>query len=241
MRTLAIDTATSSGSVALLEGGVLVAEVTESVPMRHLEWLTPTIERVLGEVGWRPEAIEGLAVSKGPGGFTGLRIGIATAGAWAKARRIPVVGVPTLAAVALGADAHGLVCPLLDIRRGEVAAALFERDEGITRVMADLLAPLEVVLAALPADGVLTFVGDGLERYGSAVRVAYGGRASLAPRDQWAPRASAVGRLAWERLARGDGDDPYTLLPIYAHQPVLREGQWPSANQGGDRRSLERN
>ncbi len=225
MRILAIETATASGSVALLEGPTLVAERTELVPMRHLEWLTPTIELVLGEVGWRVDTIEGLAVSQGPGAFTGLRIGIATVGAWARARRIPVVGVPTLAALAFGVDAQGVICPMLDARRGEVAAALFQRDGALTRMMEDVVAPVDVVLAALPPQGVLVFAGDGLERYGPTVQAARPGRVVLAPRAQWVPRASAVGQLAWERLARGDRDDPYTLLPLYGREPVSTEGR----------------
>ncbi len=223
MRILAIETATTTGSVALCEESTLVAEVTESVPMRHLEWLAPTVVRVLAEAGWRPEDIEGLGVSQGPGSFTGVRIGIATAGAWAKARRIPVVGIPTLAASALGAEAQGLICPVLDARRGEVAAAAFRRDGGFVRVLDDLIAPIETVLQALRPDEDLTFVGDGLERYGTAIQAAYGDRAHFAPRERWVLRASAVGRLAWERLSRGEQDDPYELLPRYGRQAIIEQ------------------
>ncbi len=224
MRILAMETATAVGSVALLQGSTPVAEVTESVPMRHLEWLAPTVRRLLAEVGWRPEEIEGLAVSIGPGSFTGLRIGIATAGAWAKARGIPVVGVPTLAVVAMGVQAPGLVCPVLDVRRGEVAAALFR--QGRARVMDDVVGPIERVLELLPRDEAITFAGDGLERYGRAVLAVCAGRATIAAREQWAPHATATGLLAIERLSRGERDDPYLLLPTYGRHPAVEEGAW---------------
>jgi len=229
MRILAIETATPSGSVALLDGPTLVVERSEAVPMHHLEWLAPTIDQVLGDVGWSTATIEGLAVSQGPGGFTGLRIGIATALAWARAREVPVVGIPTLAALALGVEAHGLVCPVLDARRDEVAAALFEHDGGVTRLMDDVVAPMDVILETLPADRPITFAGDGLERYSHAIEAARGGRASFAPRSQWEPRARAVGRLAWERLARGERDNPYTVWPLYARHPVFTDGRRSSS------------
>ncbi len=233
MRVLAIETATATGSIALLEGPTLVAERTEAIPMHHLEWLVPSIQRVLAEVGWQMETIEGIGVSQGPGSFMGVRIGIATASAWAKARRIPVVGVPTLGALAMGVDAHGWICPILDVRRGDVAAALFRRDGALVRISEDVVAPVETVLGQLPPEPVLTFAGDGLERYGPAIQAARGDRATLAPRGQWVPRARAIGRLAWERLARGEGDDPYELLPIYSRHPVLEAHPWPSAKVTG--------
>ena len=104
MRILAIETATSLGSVALLEGDRLVRSIEEEVPRRHLEWLAPAIRRLLSEGAWAPAQIEAVAVSRGPGGFTGLRIGIATAVAWARARAVPAVGVSTLAALAVGVE-----------------------------------------------------------------------------------------------------------------------------------------
>ncbi len=232
MRVLAIETATAVGSVALLDGPTPMRTVDAEIPMRHLEWLAPAIERVLADQGWALEMIEGIAVSRGPGTFTGLRIGIATAAALAHVRHRPIVGVSTLAAIALGVETHGLVCVLLDVRRGEVATALFRRDGGLTRLTDDLVAPIDGALAALRADEPVTFIGDGLERYGPAVHDARGDRAILAPRTSWAPRASAVGRLAWERLVQGERDDPYTLLPIYGRQPVVTDVGWRTMKEG---------
>ena len=214
MRILAIETATAAGSVALLERERPVIEIVETVPQRHLEWLAPAIEQALREAGWRPGDVHAVAVSRGPGTFTGLRIGVATAIAWARARGIPLVATSTLETLAEGLEAGGLVCPLLDARRGEVAAALFERDGAPSRVLDDLVAPVEAILARLPKGRSVLFAGDALSRYAEAFRAHP--KAAFAPADQWAPRAAMTGRLAWRRLARGEHDDPYRVTPFYA-------------------------
>src|SRR5207302_1094470 len=100
MRILAIETATPVASVAIVDGSGVLAEAMLRSPMRHLEGLLATTDGLLGGLGVGPAAIEGLAVSCGPGGFTGLRIGIATAAARANARSIPVLRVDTLQALA---------------------------------------------------------------------------------------------------------------------------------------------
>lgn len=224
MLILAIETATAVGSLALLDGSTVLVEVRASAPMRHLEWLAPSIEQVLIDQHVTPAAVEALAVSQGPGTFMGLRIGIATAVAWAHARSIPVVGVPTLAALAIGVQHRGVICPILDVRRGEVAAALFAREEVLTRRLEDMVGSLEHVLAALPAEGSVTFAGDALERYETVLRQLWGSRAIVAPRDQWAPRAAAVGQLGALRLAMGERDDPMTLVPIYPRPAAVVQG-----------------
>jgi len=219
MRILAIETATASGSVALLERDQVITEVVETVPQRHLEWLAPAIENVLRAARWRPADVQAVAVSRGPGTFTGLRIGVATAAAWARASGVPLVATSTLETVAEGVEARGLVCPVLDARRGEVAGALFERNGTPRRVLEDLVGPVEALLTRLPKDRSVLFAGDALERHAEALRAHP--RAAFAPPHQWVPRAAMTGRLAWRRLARGDHDDPYLVAPIYARAAAL--------------------
>lgn len=221
MRILAIETATADGSVALLDADRLVGELAAQVPQRHLEWLAPAIDRLLHETGWRPAEVEAVAVSVGPGSFTGLRIGIATAVAWARARSVPLATVSTLEAIAKGVAAAGLVCPLLDARRGEVAGALFECNGVPRRLFDDLVAPVDVLLARLPRDRSVVFAGDALARYTAALRSHP--RAEFAPPALWPPRASATGALAWQRLRRDERDDPYRVTPIYARSAVFSE------------------
>lgn len=221
MRILAIETATSLGGVALLEDERPIRLVEEEVPQRHLEWLAPAIRRLLSEGGVSPSQVEAVAVSVGPGGFTSLRIGITTAVAWARARGVPAVGVSTLAALAAGVTPKGYICPMLDARRGEVAAALFLTNRaGPKAVLGETVAPLVRILEMLPPEGLITFAGDALAKYEREVTSRLGARAIIAPPAQWAPRVAHVGRIGWRRLARGERDDLYHVWPIYARVPV---------------------
>lgn len=218
MRILAIETATSLGSVALLVDSEPVALITEFVPQRHLEWLAPALQRLLESAGWNAAQVEAVAVSTGPGAFTSLRIGIATASSWARARGIPAVGIPTLAAIALGTQAAGAVCAMADVRRGEVAAAVYARDGAVRAIMDETVGPVEGVAQRLPA-GPLTVSGDALARYADVI-VRLRPDVALAPRTQWYPAADSVGRLGWERLSRGEHDNLYRLWPRYVRAPT---------------------
>ncbi len=222
MLVLGLETATPYGSVALVGPQGLLAESTALVPMRHLEWLIPAIERVLADAGVSRMQVEGLAVSQGPGGFTGLRIGIATATAWARASGVPLVGVSTLEALAAVAASSGLVVPVLDARRGEVAAAVFRREDGqhLTRVREDTVLPPEALGGLVPGGEPVLLLGDGLARWPDVIRQAVpGGR--LAPPPLWVPRAAVTATLGRERLLAGQRDDPYRLAPVYGRRPLI--------------------
>jgi tRNA threonylcarbamoyladenosine biosynthesis protein TsaB len=222
MLVLGLETATSYGSVALVGPEGLLAEATALVPMRHLEWLIPAIDRVLADAGVSRTQVEGLAVSQGPGAFTGLRIGIATATAWARASGVPVVGISTLEALAAAAGASGLVVPVLDAKRGEVAAAVFRREDGhhLTRVHEDTVLPPEALRGIVPGGEPVLLVGDGLARWPDVIRQAVPG-GHLAPPPLWVPRAAVTAALGRERLLSGQRDDPYRLGPVYGRRPAI--------------------
>jgi tRNA threonylcarbamoyladenosine biosynthesis protein TsaB len=235
MRILAIETATSQASVALLDGGALIQETAARVPQRHLEWLAPAIVDVLDAVQWRPEDVGAVAVSVGPGTFTGLRIGIATAAAWAYARSVPVVGVSTLEVLAEGtaiaSGVGGLVCPVLDARRGEVTFALFECRPLAVRVIDDHVGPVPALLARMPAGAEITFSGDGVPHLLEEFRVRPGWH--HAPETLWYPRAAVTGRVGGRRLARGERDEPHLLRPVYARGPGITPSPWTTGEAEG--------
>src|SRR5215469_6774339 len=174
MKVLAIETATPVASVALVDQGGVSAARTLRAPMRHLEWLAAAIDGMLRDMGTSPEGIEAVAVGQGPGGFTGLRIGIATAAAWARARHVPALGVGTLETLAASAGASGLIFPVLDAHRGEVAAALYRLGQGPEPacVAPAVVAAPDVVVAEMrsalegqhAAHRPLVLAGDGLVR-----------------------------------------------------------------------------
>lgn len=236
MRVLALETATPLAGCAVVDETGVRAESTLRAPRRHLEWLLPATDELLRGLGLGPEGIEAIAVSRGPGGFTGLRIGIATACAWARMRGVPLLGVGTLEALAAVAGPRGLVLPVLDAHRGEVAGALYRAAGGETPVC--LLEPLVAAPAVVAAEAVaalgvrrdapapepVLLLGDGLVRHGPALLQALGPRAQ-AGGPHLHPRAAAVGLLAHPRLARGERNDPLALLPIYGRRPAVRPWQ----------------
>jgi tRNA threonylcarbamoyladenosine biosynthesis protein TsaB len=234
VRILALETATPLASCAVVDPSGVLAEATLRAPMRQLEWLVPAVQEMLRNLGIGPEAIEAVAVSRGPGGFTGLRIGIATAVAWARARNVPVLGVGTLEALAAVPGRDGLVLPALDAHRGEVAGALYRATSS--GALACLVSPLVASPAVLAAEvasvlgprearesGVL-LLGDGAARYGAALREALGPGAEVGG-PHLHPRAAAVGLLALPRLRAGERDDPLRVLPIYGRRPAVTPWQ----------------
>ncbi len=224
MRVLAIDTATTWGSVAIVDAAGVVAERSAHVPAAHLEWLIPAIKGMLADARVECGAIEGLVVSKGPGGFSGLRIGIVTAAAWAHSLGRPLAGVSTLEVIAAGVEASGLVLAALDARRGEVAGALFRRADCATRLTPDQLMKPDVVRDRLPPiDEPIVLAGDALERHAAALLAALSPWATAAPPAYWWPRAAIAGTLGRARLLRGERDDPLGLLPDYIRRPDARE------------------
>lgn len=223
MNVLAIETATALGGVAVVGPDGLMAERAAYVPGGHLEWLVPAIDAVLGDAGLRRDEVDALAVSIGPGGFSGLRIGVTTAASWAHARGLPLVAVATLDVLAAGLGARGLVLAAIDARRGEVAAALYSVGDDLHRLTQDLLAAPDGLPRCLPdREQPVIIVGDALERHGPALLMALAPGASAAPRDRWWPRASVGGLMARARLAQGQHDDPVGLVPHYVQRPPVQ-------------------
>lgn len=165
MRALAIDTSTSTVRVAIAGGGAAAKSIEshpeegENQPSRNL---LSMINRLIEESGFSMEMMDFFAVSAGPGSFTGLRVGVGSALGLSAAMGKPAVGVETLTAMAMtetGRD-HGVVCPILNARRGEVYAAFFKMRNGVMeRISADMaLAPER--LAEMISEPV-KFIGDG--------------------------------------------------------------------------------
>lgn len=244
MRVLAIETATPVASVALVDAAGVAASRTLRAPMRHLEWVAAAIDGMLRDLGWGPEAVDAVASGRGPGGFTGLRIGIATAAAWARARHTPLLGVDTLETLACSAAAGGLVVPVLDAHRGEVAAALYRCAPPFEPVclLPAVVAVPDVVVAeirgTLQAEGAvpdgLVVAGAGLARYREQLAALLGaaGVRQVIERPDAHPRAETAGLLARRRLLRGVRDEAARLLPAYGRRPVARLWQETSPRPG---------
>jgi tRNA threonylcarbamoyladenosine biosynthesis protein TsaB len=227
MKILAIDTSTTSGSVALLEGTRLMAEWTLESAQTHNRRLLRTIDDLLRQAGWAIVEIDGFAVSTGPGSFTGIRIGLTTMKtlAWALGRQF--AAIPTLDALAAPFRFSRLpVCAMLDARKKEVYCALYRAD-GAGRICREgpyRAIPPEQVAGLIEAPTI--FCGDGWLLYRSEILEKVRDLAVEASASQHIVRAGAVGELAARKFADGCADDPVTTVPIYV-RPSEAEVRYP--------------
>jgi len=232
MRILGIDTASPTASVAIVEDGALVAEeihgragahpgkILPALKGNHAEIVLPLIQSVLAKSKSALDELAGIAVSIGPGSFTGLRIGLATVKGLAYDWGLPVVGVSTLLANAARAkDFNGLICSMLDARKSEVYMALFQGDgRRPARVTEDAITSLQGAIELVQSsrsvdDRPMIFVGDGAKAYEKILIDALAPSALIA--DGHASVAAEVAVLAAERFQRSASDDLGTLVPIY--------------------------
>ena len=215
MRILGVDTATWRASVGVVVDGSVVAEQSLSTTGNHAASLLPLIEDVLGCTACAVQAVDAVAVSSGPGSFTGLRVGLSVAKGIACATGAHLVAVPTLEALARTvADRDGVICPVLDARKGELYAAAFAACEGqLKRLTADALVTPQELLDQLPTPCVV--LGDAVERYGILFQRRLGERVTVLPFETYAPRGGVVALMGWERLQAGESADLQQLEPFY--------------------------
>lgn len=214
MRILGLDTATRRASVALLVDGEILAERTQD-DGRHAVSLLPLIQTVLDDAGCWLADLDAIAVASGPGSFTGLRVGLSVAKGLAWGSGAQLVGVPTLEALARTvAHHHGIICPLLDARKGELYAASFEATaSGWRRLSDDALTTAAAFVATAPTPCVV--LGDAVVAYGAMLREHLGPRASILPWETYGPRGSVIAALGAERLRAGISDPLSALEPFY--------------------------
>ena len=230
MRTLGIDTATSTASAAIVEDGVLVAEkiLPPGAPANgsaagrfksnHAEVLLPLIASVLREAAVSLSELSCLAVTIGPGSFTGLRIGLSTVKGLAYGWQIPLVGISTLLAnAARVTDYDGLICPFLDARKKEVYASLFSRSgDSLTRLTEDAVLDVkEVVDLVRKHDAPCLFIGDGTATYEKLLKESLGNGIHFRGENTIPSIGATVARLGEERCRSSDHDVLLSLAPVY--------------------------
>lgn len=219
MSILSIDTSSQVSSVAVLSAERVAAELSMQGALTHSETLMPHIGTALEMARVKKNELEGVAVSIGPGSFTGLRIGLAAAKMMAYALHIPLIAVPTLEALAHHTICEGVrLVPMMDAQKGNVYAQEFAWEpgaEGLTLREAHplVILPRTEVLAGLAhSTQPVLLLGDAMQKKG-ADELPTGVR--LAPIHARMPRAACVGLASLTRLARGAVDDPVTIAPLY--------------------------
>lgn len=206
---LALDTSTNCLSVALVKDGSLACETSLQVRSGHGGILLPIIDRVLERTHTGRNEIGLIAVGTGPGSFTGLRIGIATAKGLAMALGCPMAGIPTLDAMAQGVSPSPMqIMPVLDAKKGELFCALYGSDGSRITV------PVNTRPAKIAAlvDKDTLFVGNGLPLYRDALKESLHGFFHEGPAHEWHPRAAVIGFMA---LALPPESLTADVLPLY--------------------------
>lgn len=207
MLVLGLDTCLSSCSVAVLDGERVLASAREVMARGHQERLAPMAQQVMAGAGLAFDRLDRIAVTVGPGSFTGLRVGIAFAKGLALALDLPAVGIGTLEALAAeaGQDSGGLVFPAIDARRGQLYLQAFEDGRALMAPDALTAEIAAARLAEISLGRPFTLVGSGAALLGD---VAPGAR--IVPAE--GADARHVARLAATR-------DPAPLKPLYLRAP----------------------
>lgn len=222
---LTIDTASEMASVGLSQEGALVAELTWRCSRNHSVELLPTLQYLMERAGVDKSDLRAIFVCIGPGGYTGLRVGVSTAKGLAFALGLPLVGVGRLEADAYQhADYPGPICPIHRAGRGELAWAVYTRDAaGWREVVPPRLSSLDGLLAAGRRRlKRALFCGEVSDELAEGLREALGRQAAGAGAAAMSVRrAGFIAELAWQRLAAGQTDDAASLKPIYLREAVV--------------------
>lgn len=219
MRILAIESSAVTASVAVLTDDVLTAEYTINYKKTHSQTLLPMIDEIFNMTELEPEMLDVVAVSVGPGSFTGLRIGAATGKGIALAMNKPMVEVPTLMAMAYNLyGVRSLICPVMDAKRRHLYAGVYRFDDNgaLDTVKEPMLISYEDLCAMLnELNEEVTFVGDGTAVAAQDIRELLNVKGSIAPAHMNTQRAGSVARVAYDMAKRGELLRSYALKPDY--------------------------
>jgi tRNA threonylcarbamoyladenosine biosynthesis protein TsaB len=215
MRVLAVDTATTSCSVAIVDKTSLLSEFTLYREQTHSKHLMDMIKAALRMSGLNFSDLDGFAVTRGPGSFTGLRIGISTIKGLAVVLEKPVVGVSSLEALALQVSySRDLICPILDARKGEVYFSRYRFLNGhLKNQTKERVAPPDKAVDDFSESCL--FVGNGALLYKEIILEKMGKFASFAPLIQNTIRASTLAYLSMAKFEKNDTDDIEKISPYY--------------------------
>lgn len=220
MRILALETSGMSGSVAALDDAQVLAEAPLDPRQRSAQSLAPGIHQLLAGIGWRPADVQLIAVTVGPGSFTGLRVGVTTAKVLAYAVGAEVLGMNTLEVLAeqTPADVRHVEAAI-DAHRQQLFTGRFSRNAtGLVVWQGETtLIEIDRWLADLEPGRHLT--GPVLPK----LRERLPATALVTPETCWTPQAAAVGRLAARHYAAGRRDDLWRLVPLYGRASAAEE------------------
>ncbi len=221
MLILAVDSATPVAGVALSDGEKIIAEYSQNFKQVHSQKFMPMIDKCLKDYGCSLKDLDAIAVTSGPGSFTGIRIGMATVKGLSLGSGVPLISISTLEALAFNMVlSNYLVCPVLNARKNEVYAAAYDV-RGIKpdilwgpaacppQVMAD-----ETKRIAANHPGIV-LLGDGFKPYQEIFRSSFGSQMREVPPHLMLPRAGSIAALAAMKLKQGTLEDVHAIRPYY--------------------------
>jgi tRNA threonylcarbamoyladenosine biosynthesis protein TsaB len=216
---LGIDTSTEHASLALHDGTQLRVEYTWESPRRHTVELMPRLVTAMAQLNLEPERLVGIAVTRGPGSFTGLRVGMALAKGLALARGLPLIGVPTLdvVAAAQGRDERPMIA-VLQAGRGRICAATYQWQEGGWQAQTTP----QLTTWPLLSERIIrpTLLCGEIDEDAITVLETQAQLAEVIPAAARLRRAGFLAEIGWRRLNCGATDDPATLVPVYLQHPT---------------------
>ncbi|MFZ0625883.1 MAG: tRNA (adenosine(37)-N6)-threonylcarbamoyltransferase complex dimerization subunit type 1 TsaB [Acidimicrobiia bacterium] len=235
MKLLAIETATPGASVALIEDATTLAAASRIDRVGHATFLVPAIDFCFDQVGWSPSDLDAVAVDVGPGLYTGIRVGVATAQGLAAAFGIPIIPAVSVDAIALEArTGHRLIWALVDVRRGEFAVARYHPVPGgvVRETETELVTPevLRAQLESAPEQSLV--VGD----TGALPDHLLNGLHRVKAGKPRYPYAVSLAEIARGKYEKDEYPPPDDVRPLYMREPdvtinwakLREEGPWAS-------------
>lgn len=222
MKVLAIESSNQTMSAAVVDNGRLVAEINTNGNLQHSTQLMPAIDRVLIIAGWEPSDLERIAVAKGPGSYTGIRIGATIAKTLAWTLGLPLVPVSSLKIIAAnGEGATERIIPIIDARRKNCYTGIYRyENQTLVNLIPDShVASEEWFSRLLAEEGNYLFIGEDITIYKERISELFGERARFASESQALPRASVLAALSTNETEI----DPHLFVPEYLKNPEAEE------------------
>ncbi len=217
MKILGIESSSLVASVAVVTDDILTAEYTVNFKKTHSQTLLPMVDQVMSMLEADPADIDAIAVAGGPGSFTGLRIGGATAKGLGLALKKPLIHVPTVDAMAYNLwGSTALVCPVMDARRGQVYTGLYHVEHGLEIVRAQCAMDMGELITCLNHMGeTVIFLGDGVDVLRRQIEEQMKTEFRFAPASHNRQRAASVAALGMEYFRKGIFEEAVDFVPDY--------------------------
>lgn len=220
---LAIDTSTDTASLALLQDGAVLAELTWRCGQSHSTQLLPHLAHLLNQSNLSLQSVSGIIVAQGPGSYNGLRVGVSTAKGLAFSLGVPLVGVSTLEVEAYQQAERGLpICPVFNAGRGEIATAMYQKKGNQwRRLIAEHLTTVDTLCSQITTKTV--FCGEFVPSIAAELKKRLKQKAVLLSAAAGLRRAGFLAELGLKRFEAGDYDDLVTLQPLYLRGPAITQ------------------